>query len=90
MLFRYQVQAGDMDTDGISIAADALTLNGGSIVAAVDGTTRAVLTYAAVDADPRARWTAGRSRGRRRRWIGDRPLPRKSPCKSTRSAPRSA
>ena len=29
--FRYSVQAGDMDADGISIAPNALTLNGGSI-----------------------------------------------------------
>ncbi|MCY4596459.1 MAG: M12 family metallopeptidase [Bryobacterales bacterium] len=29
--FRYAVQAGDMDTDGIGIGADALTLNGGTI-----------------------------------------------------------
>ena len=29
--FRYAVQSGDSDTDGISIAADALALNGGSI-----------------------------------------------------------
>ena len=29
--FRYAVQSGDTDTDGISIAADALSLNGGSI-----------------------------------------------------------
>ncbi|MCY4374467.1 MAG: hypothetical protein OXC31_11890, partial [Spirochaetaceae bacterium] len=29
--FRYLVQADDMDTDGISIAPNALTLNGGSI-----------------------------------------------------------
>ena len=29
--FRYTVQSGDTDTDGISIAADALSLNGGSI-----------------------------------------------------------
>ena len=31
MLFRYNVQAEDMDADGIGIAADALTLNGGTI-----------------------------------------------------------
>ena len=29
--FRYEVQAEDLDTDGISIAADALRLNGGTI-----------------------------------------------------------
>ena len=29
--FRYAVQAGDLDADGIGIASDALTLNGGTI-----------------------------------------------------------
>ena len=31
MLFRYEVQAEDLDADGIGFAADALTLNGGTI-----------------------------------------------------------
>ena len=31
LFFRYQVQSADADPDGIGIAADALTLNGGSI-----------------------------------------------------------
>ena len=31
ILFRYEVQAADMDTDGVGIPADALTLNGGTI-----------------------------------------------------------
>ena len=51
IFFRYQMQAGDVDTDGASIGANALRLNGGSIVAAVDGTTNAVLTHDAVAAD---------------------------------------
>ena len=45
--FRYAVQAGDRDEDGISIAANALELGGGSITA-TDGTTSADLTHAAV------------------------------------------
>ena len=45
--FRYAVQAGDRDEDGISIAANALVLDGGSITA-IDGTTGADLTHAAV------------------------------------------
>ena len=49
--FRYWVQADDVDTDGVAIGANALTLNGGSIVAAIDGTTNAVLTHDAVAAD---------------------------------------
>ena len=35
MRFLYAVQSADRDTDGISIAADALNLNGGSIRNAV-------------------------------------------------------
>ena len=45
--FHYAVQAGDWDEDGISIAANALVLDGGSITAN-DGTTGADLTHAAV------------------------------------------
>ena len=48
--FRYTVQAGDRDDDGISIAANALVLNGGTITAP-DGVTDAVLTHAPVAAD---------------------------------------
>ena len=48
--FSYQVQEGDRDEDGISIAANALLLNGGTITAA-DGTTDADLTHAAVAAE---------------------------------------
>ena len=47
LLFVYAVQAGDRDEDGISIAANALVVDGGSITAA-DGTTGADLTHAAV------------------------------------------
>ena len=56
-LFSYAVQEGDRDDDGISIAADALALNGGTITAA-DGTTDADLTHDAVDADPALRVNA--------------------------------
>ena len=45
--FSYVVQEGDRDEDGISIAANALVLNGGTITAA-DGATDADLTHAAV------------------------------------------
>ena len=37
---RYRVQSGDLDTDGITIAAEALTLSGGSIVAPGNGLSR--------------------------------------------------
>ena len=45
LFFRYQVQAEDVDTDGIGIAANALTLNGGSIRS--EGGTDAVLDLGA-------------------------------------------
>ena len=45
--FSYTVQQGDQDDDGISIPANALSLNGGTITAA-DGATDADLTHAAV------------------------------------------
>ena len=48
--FRYTVQAADSDSDGIGIAANALTLNGGSI-ASSDGSADAVLSHAAVASD---------------------------------------
>ena len=50
LYFNYTVQAGDRDEDGISIASNALALNGGTITAA-DGATDAVLTHAAVAAE---------------------------------------
>ena len=49
--FRYTVQTGDSDEDGISIPANSLLLNGGSITAR-DGMTEAVLTHAAMAAEP--------------------------------------
>ena len=49
--FRYVVQEDDRDDDGISIPANALELNGGTITAA-DGTTDADLTHAPVGPDP--------------------------------------
>ena len=48
--FRYTVQTGDSDEDGISIPANSLLLNGGSITAS-DGATDAFLTHAAVAAE---------------------------------------
>ena len=51
LFFGYQVQSADSDTDGVSIAADAIGLNGGTIKDADDDTTDAVLTHAAVAAD---------------------------------------
>ena len=58
LYFEYEVQAGDRDTDGISIAADAIRLNGAGLKAAADGTTDADLTHAAV-ADDTSRKVAG-------------------------------
>ncbi len=50
LIFEYTVQEGDRDEDGISIAANALALNGGTITA-TDGTTDAYLTHGAVAAE---------------------------------------
>ena len=50
LVFRYIVQAGDLDADGVSIAANAIRLGGGSIKAA-DGVTDAILAHAPVAAD---------------------------------------
>ena len=60
--FEYQVQALDRDTDGISIGANAMRLNGGTITA-TDGTTDADLSHAAVAADPRHMVGAGQGTG---------------------------
>ena len=49
--FSYTVQKEDRDEDGISIAANALDLNGGTITATV-GTTDVDLTHRAVVAEP--------------------------------------
>ena len=46
LVFEYTVVAGDVDTDGISIEADKLTLNSGTIKDAAENA--AVLTHAAV------------------------------------------
>ena len=50
--FSYAVQEGDRDDDGISIAANALALNEGTIKHAGDRTTDADLTHGAVAANP--------------------------------------
>ena len=50
LYFIYTVQERDRDEDGISIAANALVLNGGTINAA-DGTTDADLAHEAVSAE---------------------------------------
>ncbi len=59
LYFDYTVQAGDRDEDGISVPANALELNGGTITAA-DGTTDADLTHASVGPE-RDRKVDGRS-----------------------------
>ena len=50
LFFAYTVQSADSDTDGISISANAIGLNGGSITAAGDDTIDAVLSHSAVAA----------------------------------------
>ena len=51
LVFSYTVAAGDNDADGVSIAADALSLAGGSIRAAADSSINAVLTHTVTVAD---------------------------------------
>ena len=46
LIFAYTVFAGDMDADGISVQADGLALNGGTIQSA-DDSTDATLTFSA-------------------------------------------
>ena len=48
VLFVYTVQAGDSDADGITIPANPIDLNGGTITSVVDGATAATLTHAEV------------------------------------------
>ena len=48
LFFGYTVVVANGDADGISVTADAISLNGGSIEAAADGTTDADLTHAAL------------------------------------------
>ena len=50
LFFEYTVVAEDRDTDGVSVAANAIVLNGGSIKSATDGTTDADLTHSALAA----------------------------------------
>ena len=50
LVFEYTVVAGEMDADGISIDADALTLNGGTIKDAIGN--NANLTHTALPAQP--------------------------------------
>ena len=50
--FSYTVQQEDRDADGISIAANALSLNDSAITLAGDAATDAVLIHSAVAADP--------------------------------------
>ena len=50
LVFPYTIQNGDVDPDGVAIAANAVRLNGGTIR---DGAGNdAILTHAAVDVDP--------------------------------------
>ncbi len=51
LFFKYTVVEEDSDTEGVSIAANAISLNGATITA-TDDSTDAVLTHPAVPADP--------------------------------------
>ncbi len=67
-VFAYTVQASDRDTDGISIAANALSANGGSITAPGE-TAAADLSHAAVVPDAARKVNGGRTGGPRPRWV---------------------
>ena len=59
LVFAYTVRTGDMDDDGISVAANSLRLNGGTIRARSGGAV-AILRHAAIAADA-TRKVAGRT-----------------------------
>ena len=61
LVFSYNVQATDTDADGISIAANALALNSGTINLASDTTTAAVLAHASVGTDDTRKVDGSRS-----------------------------
>ena len=50
VFFKYTIEVGDVDADGVAIGANSITLNGGSIQD--DGGNDADLTHDAVEADP--------------------------------------
>ena len=50
--FDYVVQPGDLDTDGIGVPANALSLDGGSMTFAAAPDVAADLSHAALDRDP--------------------------------------
>ena len=60
--FEYTVQEGDQDEDGISIPANALVLNGGTIKHAADRTIDADLNHGAMAANPRGKVNGRRAR----------------------------
>ena len=67
-VFKYVVQAGDRDTDGLSIAANALELNGGAITAPND-TVRAKLSHGAVRPGAASKVDGNRSGAPHVRWM---------------------
>ena len=67
-VFNYTVQASDVDADGISIAANALSANGGSITAPGE-TAAADLSHGALAADSARKVNGGRTGGPRPRWL---------------------
>ena len=67
-VFKYVVQASDRDADGLSVAADALELNGGSITAP-DDTVSADLSHAPVAADSAFKVDGGRTGAPHVRWV---------------------
>ena len=67
-VFKYVMQASDRDSDGLSVAANALELNGGSITAP-DDTVSADLSHAPVAADSAFKVDGGRTGAPHVRWV---------------------
>ena len=73
-VFNFEVQAGDVDTDGLSIAANALELNGGAITAP-DDTVRADLSHDALTLGLAYKVNGDRSDAPHARWMWFHPPP---------------
>ena len=84
LYFVYRVQASDTDTDGISIGASALSLNGGAIGrGAITRTSTLAPTPSATS--PPTRWTAPRPAPRRQSgWLSTAPRRAAPPTDRTR------
>ena len=81
LFFKYTVVEEDSDTEGVSIAANAISLNGATITA-TDDSTDAVLTHPAVPADPTRKVGSGSALAQRQG--GSAPTPAAPPLDGLR------